>query len=296
MNIVAEILHLLSHLFNYSSTTCFCAFQRERFRRLPRSTLRPPLLSRHRGTSHTTYTSSSSSASARFLDTRSRMHAWTSNGDAALPNDGRAGHYRWRSDVLLVVRVAGKCCVARLALALSPYAHFTPYISASIINAKCASENQWSRSREGTIIRTRISPIPPAYASLPSESFISVYDSFTRSLCGLSYWIYSYCHIGYTLLRPTTRASSPLQTTDREIEILVSIYIHYTTSYVLARISSSVIKIDARSRNAWLRPYVARRRAYRSRSAAILLFVVFATLRERVYGAETYLCSNIKPI
>ena len=40
------------------------------------------------------YLSSCRGSARRFLDTRSRMHAWTSNGDAALPNDGRAGHYR----------------------------------------------------------------------------------------------------------------------------------------------------------------------------------------------------------
>lgn len=99
------------------------------------------------------------------------------------------------------------------------------------------------------------------------------------------------------LLRPTTQNVVPVagHGGPREIEIPVSVcslfYLCFVYIYSLA--CYFVVKIDARSRKR-VTVYVARRRAYRSRSAAILLFVVFATLRERVYGAETYLCSCIK--
>lgn len=247
-------------------TTCFCAFQRwEVFVARSRS-LRPPLLSSSRWYVRIPrrIPSSSSSSSARFLDTRwLRMHAWTSNGDTALPNDGRAGHYRWRSDVLLVVRVAGKCSVSvSLYLSLSLFAHFTPYISAPI-NAKCASRRRRKSviavKGEGTIYVRVFRPSRPRLRKFTQWEFhISVRQFYSLSvwiiildILVLSYWIYC------TLLRPAThtRVSVPGHgSRDRdsgECSLSLCTYIHYIV-YIQSRVPSFVVKIDARSRNAWL--------------------------------------------
>lgn len=192
-----------------------------------------------------------------------------------------------------MVRVAGKFCVARISLSLLTSLR----ISVSIINAKCAPRHR----RKSVIavkgrhdIRTRISPIPLVYASLRSESLISVYDSFTRSLCGLSYWIYSYYHIGYTRLRPTNThipvAGHGLR--DREIPIEVSVLYIRLYRYIHSR---SLLRLRREDRCEIPKRVTVCRAPSRlslSRSAAILLFVVFATLGERVYGAETYLSAR----
>lgn len=73
----------------YLSTTCFCAFQSEEFRRvtIAAAIILPDL---RQVVVRRILRISPSAVRASWI----RGYAWTSNGDAALPNDGRAGHYR----------------------------------------------------------------------------------------------------------------------------------------------------------------------------------------------------------
>lgn len=135
-----------------------------------------------------------------------------------------------------------------------------------------------AKGRQATRVYNVFSPLPPARPRVSrSESFVyqctTVSFALCVSVCGLSYL--DILVLSYWILRspPRSTSSQPIARLRPEIVIPVSVCLTYPSYCIIVRsVRPAGSMRDPETRDG----HVARRRAYRSRSAAILLFVTVA--------------------